>query len=154
MRRSVAGTVALLIAAGITAACTAPGATAEPTSTPVATGMASPSTTPAAGTPTPAPSLPAVPDELPVMPGAVAADPRTEPGSIARWAVDAIGPKVYRFYLDALPAAGFAVDGRFPGGNVAIIRFTTPSGDTLDLALVGEGDGDRTTISLRLPEGP
>jgi hypothetical protein len=152
MRRSLAGTAALLIAAAA-AACTAPGATAEPASTPVA-GAASPSTTPALGTPTPIPSLPAVPDDLPVMPGAVTADPRTEPGSIARWTVDAVGPEVYRFYLDALPAAGFAIDGRFPGGNVAIIRFTTPEGDTLDLALVGEGGGDRTRISLRLPEGP
>ena len=154
MRRSLAGTVALLFAATTAAACTAPGATVEPTSTPVASGVATPSDTPAAGTPTPAPSLPAVPDGMPVMPGAVAADPRTEPGSIASWTIDAIGPDVYRYYLDALPAAGFAIHRRFPGGNVAIIRFTTPDGDTFDLALVGEGDGDQVRISLRLPEGP
>jgi hypothetical protein len=153
MRRSAAGTVTLLIAT-TTAACTAPGATAEPTSTPVASGPATPTTMPAAGTPTPVPSPPAVPEGLPVMAGAVATDPQMEPGSIARWIVDAIGPEVYKFYLDALPAAGFVVHGRFPGGNVAIIRFTTPGGDTFDLALVGEGDGDRTRISLRPPEGP
>ena len=154
MHRSVPGTAALLIAAITAAACAAPGATADPTSTPVASGVASPSTRPATGTPTPGPSLPPVPDELPVMPGAVAADPPTEPGSIARWTVDAIGPDVYSYYLDALPAAGFAIQGRFPGGNVAIIRFATPDGDTFDLALVGEGDGDQVRISLRLPEGP
>jgi len=154
MRRSVAGTVAPLIAAMIAAACSAPGATADPTSPPVASGVASPSTSLAAGTPTPAPSLPAVPAGLPVMPGAHATDPPTEPGSIARWTVDAIGPDVYSYYLDALPDAGFAILGRFPGGNVAIIRFATPDGDTFDLALVGEGDGDQVRISLRLPEGP
>ena len=89
-----------------------------------------------------------------MIPGAVVVDPPTEPGSIARWMVDAIGPDVYTYYLHALPAAGFAIQGRYPGGNVAIIRFTTPNGDTFDLALVGEGDGDQVRISLRLPEGP
>ena len=154
MRRSIAGTVAPFIAAMIAAACSAPGATADPTSTPVASGVASPSTTPVAGTPTEAPSLPAVPSGLPVMPGAQAADPPTQPGSIAHWTVDAIGPDVYNYYLDALPDAGFAILGRFPGGNVAIIRFATPDGDRFDLALVGEGDRDQVRISLRLPEGP
>ena len=155
MRRPVAGTFALLIAAATAAACSAPGGSAEPTSTPVASGVASPSTTSTAGTPTPLPSQAAVPDGLPVMPGAVAADPPpAEPGVIARWTVDAIGPEVYAFYLDALPAAGFAIKERFPGGNVAVIRFTTPAGDSLDLALVGEDNGDRTRVSLRLPEGP
>jgi hypothetical protein len=104
---------------------------------------------------TPAASLPAVPEGLPLMPGAVAVDPpSTEPGVIARWLADAIGPDVYSFYLEALPAAGFAVRERFPGGNVAVIRFSTPVGETLDLALVGQNDGQGTRISLRLPEGP
>jgi hypothetical protein len=87
------------------------------------------------------------------MSGAVAVSP-AEPLAIARWTVDATGPDVYGFYLDALPAAGFVVRDSFPGGNVAVIRFTTPDGDTLDLSLVGEGDGEQTRISLRLPEGP
>ena len=89
------------------------------------------------------------------MPAAVPVDPpSTEPGVIAGWTVDAVGPEVYAFYLDALPAAGFVVTERFPGGNVAVIRFTTPEGDTLDLASIGEAAGERTRISLRLPEGP
>ncbi|HEY8177516.1 MAG TPA: hypothetical protein VIH19_02865 [Candidatus Limnocylindria bacterium] len=155
MRRSVAGTFALLIATTTAAACSAPGATAEPTRTSVASGAASPSDTPSWGTPSALPTLPAVPDQLPVMPEAVPADPPpTEREVIAGWTVDAVGPEVYAFYLDALPAAGFVVTERFPGGNVAVIRFTTPDGDTLDLALVGEAAGERTRISLRLPEGP
>jgi hypothetical protein len=110
---------------------------------------------PGAGTPSPLPTLPAVPDGLPVMPDAVPADPPPmEPGVVAGWTVDAVGPDVYAFYLDALPAAGFVVTDRFPGGNVAVIRFTTHDGDTLDLALVGEAAGERTRVSLRLPEGP
>jgi hypothetical protein len=68
--------------------------------------------------------------------------------------VDAIGPDVYAFYLDALPAAGYVIEERFPGGNVAIIRFSRPDGTSLDLTLVGEDGGDRTRIDLRLPEGP
>jgi hypothetical protein len=97
--------------------------------------------------------MPDVPVGLPVMPGADPAEP--DPGVMAGWLVDAVGPDVYRFYLDALPAAGFAVTDRFPGGNVAIIRFTTPDGITLDLSLVGEGEGSlRTRIELRPPEGP
>ena len=132
MRRSVAGTFALLIATTTAAARSVPGATAEPTGTSVASGAAPASDTPSRGTPSALATLPAVPDQLPVMADAVPADPP----------------------LDALPAAGFVVMERFPGGNVAVIRFTTPAGDTLDLALVGEAAGKRTRISLRLPEGP
>jgi hypothetical protein len=154
MRRSTAGTVAMLIAAGA-AACTAPGGTSQPTLTPAASGAPSSSASAATPTATPLATLPAVPDGLPVMPGAVAVDPpSTEPAVIARWLADAIGPDVYAFYLEALPAAGFAIQERFPGGNVAVIRFGTPDGQTLDLALVGENDAQATRVSLRLPEGP
>jgi hypothetical protein len=149
MRRSVAGTIALLIAIATTACV--PAATVTPRATP------------SAGTPTSVPSesqgslpsVPGLPAGLPVMPGAEAVDPQpADPGHLARWTVDAIGPDVYAFYLDALPAAGFVIEERFPGGNVAVIRFSAPDGTTLDLALVGEGEGDRTRIDLRLPEGP
>jgi len=152
MRRSVAGTFALLIAAGV-AGCI-PGATAEPTVSPTLSASAAPSAPPMES-PGALPSVPDVPPGLPVMPDAEPADPLpADPGLIARWAVDAIGPDVYAFYLEALPAAGFAIRDEFPGGNVAVIRFTTPDGTTLDLSLVGEGDGNRTRIDLRLPEGP
>ena len=153
MRRSVAGTFALLIA--IAAASCVPAATIEPSSTPLAGGSAGTQAANPTESPSALPSLLDVPAGLPVMPGAqtVTAEP-SDPGHIARWMVDAIGPDVYAFYIDALPAAGFVIEGRFPGGNVAVIRFSTPDGTTLDLALVGEGDGDRTRIDLRLPEGP
>jgi hypothetical protein len=153
MRRSIAG-LSLLIAVSA-AACTLPGATVESTSTPAASAEASPSGEASGGRSTARPSLPAVPDGLPEMPGAVAADPPSVvPGVIAGWMVDAIGPEVYAFYIEALPAAGFAIQERLPGGNVAVIRFTTPDGDTLELALVGEHNGEQTRIGLRLPEKP
>lgn len=151
MRRSVAGTFALLIAT-IATGC---GPTqASPASAPSGeSAAANPSSAAATNSPSPSVSLPEVLAGLPVMPGAEAADP--DPGVMARWLVDAIGPDVYRFYLDALPAAGFVVTDRFPGGNVAVIRFTTPDGSSLDLSLVGEGEGSsRTRIDLRPPEGP
>jgi len=148
MRRTVAGTLALLIAV-VASGCT-PGATADPTPTTPATTTATPAT--AWESQASSPSLPAVPAGLPVMPGAQQTDPPTAEGVIARWIVEAIGPEVYQHYLDALPAAGFVVEDTFPGGNAAVIRFAAPGGMTFDLALVGEGDGGRTRIDLRLPD--
>jgi hypothetical protein len=152
MRRPVAGTVALLIA--IAAASCAQGATIEPSSTPLGTASAGLQTAFPSISPSGLPSQPDIPAGLPVMPGAqvVNAQP-ADPGHIARWMADDIGPDVYAFYLDALPATGFVIEERFPGGNVAVIRFSTPDGTVLDLALIGEGDGERTRIDLRLPEG-
>ena len=153
MRRSVAGTFALLIA--IAAASCVSAATTDPSSTPFATGSAGTQSALPTEYPSALASPPEVPAGLPVMPGAQVVDAQPlDPGHIARWMVDAIGPDVYAFYLDALPAAGYVIKERFPGGNVAIIRFSTPDGTTLDVALVGEGDGDRTRIDLRLPDGP
>ena len=153
MRRSVAGTFALLIAAICTAGCVGASSSRAPTPSPTVSASAIPASVPANASPAVIPSLPEVPAGLPVMPGAQPDDP--DPGVIARWRIDAIGPDVYRFYLDALPAAGFAVTDRFPGGGAAVIRFATPEGTTLDLSLVGEGEGSsRTRIDLRPPEGP
>lgn len=156
MHRSAAGTIALLIAIVVANGCAGAGATTTPIATPTASIPAQPTTTPSSASPSAVPSRPPIPAGMPVMPGAEPADPATiEPRVIAQWTVDAIGPRVYQYYLDALPAAGFAVRGRFPGGNAAIIRFETPEGMTLDLALVGEGEhGRRTRIELVLPEGP
>ena len=151
MRRSLASGLALAIAA-MTAGCGSAPASG-PTSVPASDVTANPSIPSATASPSPIPSMPEVPVGLPVMPGADPVEP--DPGVMARWQVDAIGPDVYRFYLDALPAAGFAVTDRFPGGNAAVIRFTTSDGITLDLSLIGEGEGSsRTRIELRPPEGP
>ena len=90
------------------------------------------------------------------MRGAEPADPATVPAAVmARWIVDTSGPAVFRYYLDALPAAGFDVRKALPGGTVAILRFETPDGMMLDLVLVGEGNGSRRTrIDLVVPEWP
>jgi hypothetical protein len=152
MRTSLACGFVLAIAA-MTAGCASAPASGQPTSPPPSGISAKPSSSSSTASPSPSPSMPDVPVGLPVMPGADPAEP--DPGVMAGWLVDAVGPDVYRFYLDALPAAGFAVTDRFPGGNVAVIRFTTPDGITLDLSLVGEGEGSlRTRIELRPPEGP
>lgn len=154
MRRSVAGTFALLIAATAIPGCN-PGATAEPTIAPTVSASAAMPSAPSTQSPGALPSVPDLPAGMPVMSDAEPADALpADPGLIARWTVDAIGPDVYAFYLDALPTAGFAIQDEFPGGNVAVIRFSTPDGTTLDLSLVGEGDGNRTRIDLGLPEGP
>lgn len=143
---------ALLITAALSAGCGAtPGSsrpTARPTSAPVV-----PSASSSSASPTPLASLPDVPAGLPVMPDAEPIE--VDAGVMARWLVDAIGPQVYHYYLDALPAAGFVVTDRFPGGGAAVVRFTTPDGVTLDLSLVAEGAGaSRTRIELRPADGP
>ena len=154
MRRAVGGALSVLTTAiAFALAGCVPGATFEPSIAPGGIATASPSSATVAS-PSPIEPLPDLPAGLPVMPGAQPAQPPLDPGTIAQWTVPAIGPDVYDFYLDALPAAGFAITDRFPGGSVAIIRFTTPGGSTLDLSLVGEGDYDRTRVELHLPEGP
>jgi len=153
MSRSVAGGFALAIVAVTTAGCGSMPASGQPVSSRAGSVAASPSSALATASPSPAPSLPEVPAGLPVMPGAEPTDPGL--GVMARWQVDAIAPDVYRFYLDALPAAGFVVTDRFPGGGVAVIRFSAPDGKTLDLSLIVEGEGSSgTRIELRPPEGP
>jgi hypothetical protein len=56
---------------------------------------------------------------------------------IAAWESNAIPPQLYDFYLDQLPAAGFAIDLEGPGGAAAIIRFSSPDGIAYQLDLTG-----------------
>jgi hypothetical protein len=56
---------------------------------------------------------------------------------IAAWESDADPPRVYDFYLARLPAAGFVIDLEGPGGEAAIIRFSSPDGIAYQLDLTG-----------------
>jgi hypothetical protein len=113
-----------------------------------------------AATPTPrftasatpgASTLATVPAGLPMMSGAQAVEPLPEePRLVARWTSGANGAQVYDFFVEALPAAGFQVDQLAPGGDAAIIVFSTPGGFQLSLSLTAEGAGTR--IDLRLPD--
>jgi hypothetical protein len=98
-------------------------------------------------------ALPTVPADFPVMPGAtLASRSDMEPGGIATWMTDAHGPRVYDFYVAALPAAGFSIEGLYPGGSVATIRLR--AGDPiLKLVITGDSSGSSTQVQLRV-DGP
>lgn len=109
------------------------------------------------GSPTPAihsSSRPAVelPAGFPLLPGA-APEPRLptdDPAIIARWSSEQVGPVAYDFYVDALPAAGYPTTGLYPGGEVAVIGFQTPSGVRWELVLTLDDGG--TLIEVRLAQ--
>ena len=138
---------ALLVAAsaGLMTSCT--GATVTPTASigQVRTATPSPS-----ASERPSETAGAMPARFPVMPGMVADEPTpSEPGLIARWTTDANGAEVYRFFERAIPEAGYRIDLAAPGDTAAVIRFTPPSGQQLQIDLGQEGSG--TFIELRLP---
>ncbi|HSM38834.1 MAG TPA: hypothetical protein VK838_05820, partial [Candidatus Limnocylindrales bacterium] len=113
----------------------APSASAGPSDSGT-TGRASPPATAADSGPSP-PAL-MVPAALPVFPGALAAEP-TDPWAIAAWTVDEQPPDVYEFYVGELPPSGFLVEHAAPGGQVAIIRFSSADGTSYQLDLTGAG---------------
>lgn len=92
-----------------------------------------------------------LPVGFPVLPGAVQEQlqPIDELGTIARWSSDQVGPVAYDFYVDALPAAGYPITGLYPGGAVAIIAFTSPSGEGWELVLTLEPGTGGTVIEVR-----
>lgn len=105
---------------------------------------------PGSSTGTPGPTTPGLPAGFPLMRGMVADDPLpTESGLIGRWTTEANGAEVFAFLKDALPAAGFRVDLLGPGDTVAVIRFTPPRGQQLQIDL-GQAGAD-TFMELRLP---
>ena len=91
-----------------------------------------------------------LPSGFPVMRGATAvAMPHDDGGLIGLWESDQAGSAAYDFYLEALPAAGYPIVGRYPGGEVAMIRFGLPEGDVWQMVAHGTADG-RVAIEIRL----
>ena len=128
--RSFAGPLLLL-------ALTASACRLAATSSVIASSSASP------GTSNPAPSamVAELPAGFPIMPGALEDPDPPAPVVIGAWHTDVDSGAVYDYYLAELPAAGFAVDAQYPGGGAAIIVFSTPAGDQLQLALEAAENG-------------
>lgn len=99
-----------------------------------------------AGSRRPSASPVGVPAGFPVMEEAV---PVPSPGddAIAAWRLSSVGSAAYTFYTSALPAAGFAIVGRYPADTSALIRFRTPHGTILQV--VAQLSGGGTLITLR-----
>ena len=132
------GMVAVLLIACDGATATSP----DPSGTPVGAGSASadapspPATAriSAGGEASPL----AVPPGFPVPPGAQSVVLSAADGSaVAAWTTLDDPPAVFDFYLEALPAAGYALGAAMPGGDAAIIRFTGPDGSAYQLDLIG-----------------
>jgi hypothetical protein len=99
------------------------------------------------------PGLGALPPDLADFPVPPAARPLPVPdGSdlIGTWAIEP-GSGAYRFYQEALPAAGFSITGLAPGGSVAIIRFEDVAGVAWQIDI--HGDLDSAVVELG-PERP
>jgi hypothetical protein len=113
-----------------------------------ATGCGGPRVSPAAPQATARLQLP---EDFPVMPGAGSL-PAGEGNLAGRWESSAPGPAVYRYYLEALPAAGYRELHAAPGGAVAIIRFTDRAERVWQLDLLAiRGPNDGTEIRLGRP---
>jgi hypothetical protein len=76
--------------------------------------------------------------------------PDDDPGLIGLWTSDAPGSAAYDFFIGALPAAGYPIQGAYAGGAVAQFRFATPAGATWEIDLTANPDLT-TRIELRLP---
>jgi len=140
MRRTALRLVSMLMVLVATGCRPAVPATPSPSLQPSATGASS--------------AQPTVPADFPVMPGAsLASGIDSDPGLIATWTTDADGPRVYDFYVAALPAAGFSIVGLYPGGSVAIIRLRHGSDPILKLVVTRASPSSDTKMELRI-DGP
>jgi len=75
--------------------------------------------------------------------------PDDDPGLIGLWQSDQLGSAAYDFFVAALPAAGYPIIGRYPGGEVALIRFGAPDGEIWQMVSHTAPDG-RLAIEIRL----
>ena len=122
-RRAVLGVV-LFLAAGC--AWSPAGSQLPSGGAPAASAQAGSPAGSAAGSGTAAPPLPR---GFPVLPGAsLLPRPDDDPGLIAAWTSDHPGSAAYDFYVAALPAAGYPLEGLYPGGEWAMIRFRAAEG--------------------------
>jgi len=91
-----------------------------------------------------------LPTGFPVLPGAVPMPmPDDDPGLIGLWQSDQVGSAAYDFYVAALPAAGYPMVGRYPGGEVALVRFGAPDGEIWQMVAHTASDG-RLAIEIRV----
>ncbi|HLA65855.1 MAG TPA: hypothetical protein VK600_04655 [Candidatus Saccharimonadales bacterium] len=95
-------------------------------------------------------AMPALPSNFPVLAGLTEDPPKSDPGLIASWTTAISGPRVYEFYLSALPAAGYRIEGLFPGGAVAIVRCRAAGDAIWQVVITGDPMGMGTRIELRL----
>lgn len=92
----------------------------------------------------------ALPAGFPVLAGAVAVPlPDDDQGLIARWTSDVVGTPAYDYYVEALPAAGYPIEGLYPGDAYALIRFAGPGHELWQLVLHA-ADLSTTEIEVRL----
>lgn len=141
----LAGCVAMMLASGCS-----PGASEQTPSASVSGASASPDDThlpPASVAPSVAGSASAaVPAGFPVYPGS-----REEPaaaGLFGRWTVDADPPAVLAYFVDELTRAGYAITEQLPGGDTAVVRFSSADGSHYQLDLSGH---DPVQVSLAPP---
>jgi hypothetical protein len=91
-----------------------------------------------------------LPRDFPVLSGAVrVAMPDDDPGLIGLWTTDHTGSDAYDFFVAALPAAGYPIVGRYPGGGAAVIRFSLPDGVVWQVVTRAAGD-ESVAIEVRL----
>lgn len=91
-----------------------------------------------------------LPSGFPVLPGAEAVTmPVDDPGLIGLWESDQLGSAAYEYYRVALPQAGYAILGLYPGGDVAVIRFRARGGEIWQLVAHG-APGGQAAIEVRL----
>ncbi|MDQ2933491.1 MAG: hypothetical protein M3R49_00665 [Chloroflexota bacterium] len=149
--RSVLPVVSLLVAACGNTPATTPGSMAlsDPP------GEASTLTPAPGGTGRPenSPRTLALPPGLAAFPVPPEARAMPLPGGsllVARWAVEP-GSGAYRFFRDALPAAGYSITWLGPGDSVAILRFEDRTGGAWQIDI--HGDLESAVLDLG-PEHP
>ncbi len=95
---------------------------------------------------------PRLPTGFPVPSGAISEPlPPDDLTLVARWMLDAVGSGPYDYYLEALPAAGYAVVGRYPADQAALVRFEVSPGTVWQLVLEHLEGRTRVTVQTDRP---